>query len=197
MNVKSTHLNASRKTPEAGQAMVEFALTVTLVCVVFVGILQVILLMYAYNTLADGAKMGVRYAVVHGTGLGSASCSGPGTVASITPAVSCTDATGANVVTAVLGGTTCAPTCGLGSLSFQNISSTNNNCTPSTTSNVNEVDVCYDPGSANSNNTALQRACSQPGCLVSVTVMHTYKPLFGFGWPSFTLYAAADGRIMN
>ena len=195
---QGTYLRRHQSAGEVGQAMVEFALVITFIFLVFVGILQMILLMYTYNTLADAAKEGMRYAVVHGTGLGTAGCSGPGTVASVTPAVTCTsDPNGTNVVTAVFGGGTCYPTCGLAGLSFQSISSTNNACSPSSGSNVSEIDVCYDPGSANSNNTSLGRACSQPGCLVRVTVAHTYKPLFGLGWPSFTLYAAADGRIMN
>jgi len=198
MGQQVTHFRGTRRERDAGQAMVEFALVVTFIFLVFVGILQMVLLMYTYNTLADAAKEGMRYAVVHGTGLGATGCSGPGTVASVTPAVTCTsDPSGTNVVTAVFGGTTCYPTCGLAGLSFQSISTTNNACSPSSGSNVSEIDVCYDPGSANSNNTALGGACSQPGCLVRVTVAHTYRPLFGLGWPSFTLYAAADGRIMN
>lgn len=174
--------------------MVEFMLIAIFVSILFVSILQMILLMHAYNTLADAAKEGVRYAIVHGTGLGSANCSGPGTVASVTPAVTCTDSAGTNVATAVIGGGSCAPTCGFGSLSFQSISTTNNACSAPT---VNSVNVCYDPGSANSNTTLFGRACSQPGCLVRVTVSKRYTPLFGLGWPAVTLRAAADGRIAN
>ena len=57
---------------QSGQAMVEFMLTIVIVFIVFVSMLQMIMLMYAYNTLADAAKEGVRYAVVHGTGLATA-----------------------------------------------------------------------------------------------------------------------------
>jgi hypothetical protein len=49
-----------------------------------------ILLMYTYTVLADAAKEGVRYAIVHGCSLAAASCSG-----TCTPA--CTDTAGANV----------------------------------------------------------------------------------------------------
>ena len=59
------------------------------------------------------------------------------------------------------------------------------------------MNVCYDPNSANTNNNAFGAACSAPGCLVRVTVSHTYTPFFGLPWPTFTLYAAADGRVMN
>jgi len=165
--------------------MVEFILVVVFIFVLFVSILQMILLMHAYNTLADAAKEGVRYAIVHGTGLGAAGCSGPGTVASVTPAVSCTDSPGANVVTAA------ANFAGLG---FQNISTSNFQCSTPT---GNSINVCYDPNGANTANTAFGSRCSQPGCVVRVTVSHTYTPLFGLNWPSFTLNAAATGTIAN
>jgi TadE-like protein len=184
---------------QGGQAMVEFMLVITFIFLVFLSMVQLIFLMYAYNTLADAAKEGMRYAIVHGTGLcgtaASCACSGPGTVASVTPGVTCTDSNGTNVVTAVVGlSTTCMPTCGFAGLSLQNISTTNNGCG---TASANSVNVCYNPGNANSNNPAFAGACSQPGCLVRVTVSHTYTPLFGFSWPTFTLNAAANGRIAN
>jgi hypothetical protein len=189
--------------------MVEFALVVTFVFLLFVSILQTILFMYAYNTLADAAKEGVRYAIVHGTGycgntpgVGgtiSCACSGPGTVAAANPTVSCTDTNGTFVVNAILGGGNgtqpCFPTCGWAGLSFQSISSTNSGCV--VTPSPNTINVCYDPGNVNTNNPNFLAPCSQPGCLVRVTVSHTYNPLFGLGWPSFTMSAASDGRIMN
>jgi hypothetical protein len=174
--------------------MVEFMLVTVFVFLLFVSFLQMILFMYAYNTLADAAKEGVRYAIVHGTGIGATLCSGPGTVASVTPAVACADSSGTNVVTAVIGGSSCYPTCGFASLSFQSIASTNNGCSTPTADSVN---VCYNPSSANSNNPAFGSACSQPGCIVSVSVSHTYTPLFGLSWPNFTLNAAASGTITN
>ena len=63
--------------------MVEFALVIVFVFIVFISMLQMILLMYAYNTLADAAKEGIRYAIVHGTG--NTNCSGPGTTKRILP----------------------------------------------------------------------------------------------------------------
>jgi Flp pilus assembly protein TadG len=155
--------------------MVEFMLTIVVVFIVFISMLQIMLLMHAYNTVADGAKEGMRYAIVHGTSLGAGSCSGPGSVASVTPAVTCTDSTGTHVVSVVQIFT---------SLTFQGISSS-------------AVNVDYDPASANTSNSNFGRACSQAGCLVRVTVSHAYNPLFGLGWPSVTLNAAADGRIAN
>lgn len=56
------------RTSARGQASVEFALVVVLLMVMILSMLEVILLMHTYNTLADSAKEGVRYAIVHGTG---------------------------------------------------------------------------------------------------------------------------------
>jgi len=162
--------------------MVEFMIVVTVIFLVFVSMVQVILMMYAYNTLADAAKEGVRYAIVHGTGLGNG-CSGPGSV-NLTPAVTCTDSVGSNVVTDVVN---------FAGVSLQSIGNTNNQCSAATAGSVN---VCYDPNSANTGNSIFGGACSQPGCLVRVTVSQTYTPLFGWG-PSITLNAAADGVIAN
>jgi hypothetical protein len=168
---------------ERGQSMVEFMMVISVIFLVFLSMMQLMLLMHAYNTLADAAKEGVRYAIVHGTGMGASACSGPGSV-TLTPAVTCTDANGANVVTAVAN---------FAGVSFQSIGTTNNKCNTATAGSIN---VCYDPNSANTNNTVFGKKCSQPGCVVKVTVQQTYSPLFGWG-PSITLNAAADGVIAN
>jgi Flp pilus assembly protein TadG len=73
-----------------GQAQIEFVLSILFALVVFVSIVEMILLMYTYTVLADAAKEGVRYAIVHGCSLAATNCSG-----TCTPA--CTDTTGANV----------------------------------------------------------------------------------------------------
>ena len=111
---------------ESGQAMVEFMLVIFFVFILMVSILQMILLMHAYNTLADAAKEGMRYQIVHGTG--NSNCSGPGTTGP--PAVICSDTTGANVKTVVTN---------FAAVSFQNISSSN-------------VNVSYNPNNANGAN---------------------------------------------
>ena len=74
----------------AGQAQIEFLVSVIVILVVVVGIIEMIALMYTYTVLADAAKEGVRYAIVHGCDLSGASCSG-------TCPIACTDASGANV----------------------------------------------------------------------------------------------------
>ena len=167
---------------ESGQAMVEFMLVIIFLFILFVSVIQTILMMYAYTTLANAAKEGVRYAVVHGTGRNSANCSGPGNT-SVTPSLTCTDSTGVNVQNAVTNFT---------GLSFQNVT-------------TSEVTVCYDPDNGTpptcsngaNTNSSFGGPCSAPGCLVRVSVSHTYNPFFGFSWPAITLNAAADGRIMN
>jgi len=77
-----------------GQAQVEFILSFMFLFVTLFGILELILFVYTYNVLADSAKEGVRYAIVHGTD--SANCSGPGGVN-----VTCSDTSGTNVQAAV------------------------------------------------------------------------------------------------
>ena len=100
--------NKASSLRESGQAMVEFLLVIVFVFLLFAGMLQIILLMYSYSTLANSAKEGVRYAVVRGTGIGTANCSGPGL-----PGAPCSDVAGSNVTTWVLN---------FAGLSFQSVS---------------------------------------------------------------------------
>ena len=83
---------------EGGQALVEFALMVVFLMLLIVGFIELIGFGYTYNVLADSAKEGVRYAIVHGTG--STNCSGPGSAAA-TPPITCPDTTGTNVKNSV------------------------------------------------------------------------------------------------
>src|SRR6266404_24914 len=96
-HLQISRLMAARKR-ENGQALVEFALTILFIFLLFIGMLEMIFLMYAYNTLADAAKEGVRYAIVHGTG--NTLCSVPG-LPSGSPPIVCPDLTGAKVQTVV------------------------------------------------------------------------------------------------
>jgi len=81
---------------QAGQTTVEFARTIVFTMVVIFGAIEMTLMIYTYNILADAAKEGVRYAIVHGTGMGASNCSGPGGAG-----VTCTDSTGTNIQSAV------------------------------------------------------------------------------------------------
>jgi Flp pilus assembly protein TadG len=51
---------------EKGQAAVEFALTVVFLMLLIVGFVELIMMLHTYNVVADAAKEGVRYAIVHG-----------------------------------------------------------------------------------------------------------------------------------
>ncbi len=141
--------------PERGQAAVEFALTIVFLMVIILGMLEVIVLVYTYSVLADSAKEGVRYAIVHGTG--NSTCSGPGDAG-----VTCTDAPANNVKSAVTD---------WARLSLHDTSAMT--VTPS-----------YPDGSS-----------AAPG-RVRVVVTYPYQPFFGLGWPSVTVNAAAEGRIV-
>jgi len=77
---------------------VEFGLWVVVVMMLFVGFIELVMMNYSYNLLADSAKGGVRYAIVHV--IGSTNCSIP-VDTTTTPATSCPDATGANVLSKV------------------------------------------------------------------------------------------------
>ena len=140
---------------EKGQSLVEFALSIVLVMLLIVGSIELIVMIYTYSVLADAAKEGVRYGIVHGTGLG-ASCSGPGG-----GGVACTDATAANVTTAVEN---------FAAFSLHD-------------KNAMTITPTYPDGS------------SVSPSRVRVTVSYIYQPLFGLGWPTMTVNAAAEGRI--
>jgi Flp pilus assembly protein TadG len=141
---------------ENGQSAVEFALTIVFVMLLIVAAIELTVMIYTYTVLADAAKEGVRYAIVHGTGIGASNCSGPGG-----GGVSCTDSAAANVVAAVNTYT---------AFSFHD----------NTTMTVTPVYL-------DSSSVAPNR--------VRVTVAYVYQPIFGLGWPTMTVNAAAEGRI--
>jgi Flp pilus assembly protein TadG len=150
-------IGRSAKRGSKGQAQVEFALTVVFVMLLILGSLEMIVLIYTYSVLADAAKEGVRYAVVHGTGVGAANCSGPGG-----GGLTCTDAAATNVVTAV----------------------------------TNYTSASFHDSSAMTITPTYQDASSVAPNRVRVTVSYPYQPIFGLGWPTVTLNAAAEGRIV-
>lgn len=141
---------------QSGQAQVEFIFSIIFLMIFIAGIIEIIMLVYTYNVLADSAKEGVRYAIVHGTE-NTSSCSGPGA-----GSVTCSDSTAANVSTAV---TTYAKFSGHSTASMT-------------------VTTTYPDSSSAAPNR------------VRVTVSYPYQPLLGLGWPTITVNAAAEGRIM-
>jgi len=52
---------------ESGQSLIEFALTAVFLILLIVGFLEVVMMVHTYNVIADSAKEGVRYAIVHGS----------------------------------------------------------------------------------------------------------------------------------
>lgn len=98
--LSKTRISKKRRTKErlgqngeAGQASVEFALVVVFLMLFLVSFLELVTVLYTYSVLADSAKEGVRYGIVHGTL--SSTCNGPGAAG-----IAC-DASAAGVKTAV------------------------------------------------------------------------------------------------
>jgi Flp pilus assembly protein TadG len=145
---------------QGGQAIVEFALTLTLLMLLMFSILELSIFIYTYSVLANAAKEGVRYAIVHGANNGSPSGPSSGTASS--PPCTASSSNVTNVVNQAK--------------SFAGFSTLS-------TANVN-VFVCYLDGNNELNS------------LVEVSVNYPYRPLFGFNWPSVTLYANSAGRIV-
>jgi Flp pilus assembly protein TadG len=52
---------------QSGQAIVEFLLMAVFIVLLFVAFIELVLLFYAYNVVADSAKEGVRFAITHGS----------------------------------------------------------------------------------------------------------------------------------
>jgi hypothetical protein len=157
-----------------GQAAVEFLLTFLLVFVVFLAIIEMVLLMHTYNVLADAAKEGLRYAIVHGSSVSKTYQSGP--------SCGCLDIVGPVAPAGTI------PGYGSGygvvrtyaQMSLHDVSS-----------GKMTVTADYNPNSDNG------KSCNDPGCLVRVTVAYPYAWLFGLGWQTITVNAAAEGRIVN
>ncbi len=68
-------LPGRKRGSERGAAQVEFALVILFTVVLMFWVIEMMSLVYTYTVLSDAAKEGVRYAIVHGSGV--ASPSGP------------------------------------------------------------------------------------------------------------------------
>ena len=144
---------------EKGQAAVEFALTVVFLMLLIVGFVELIMMLHTYNVIADSAKEGLRYAIVHG----AANTGGSGPTC---PCAAIDGAAGTGVVKTYA------------QYSLHDTSAMT-------------VTVNYNPGGNNG-----ATACNKSPCLVRVTVSYPYQPFFGLGWPTVTVKAAAQGRIV-
>jgi Flp pilus assembly protein TadG len=134
---------------------VDFALSILFVLLTIFGIFELSLFIYTYAVLADAAKEGVRYAVVHGSN--NTSPSGPGSTSAIDGPV------GTGVV--------------------------------ETYARASFHDTTLMTGTVSYPDTANPPANQAPN-RVQVQVQYVYRPFLGLGWPSATVYANAEGRIV-
>jgi Flp pilus assembly protein TadG len=81
---------------QGGQAIVEFALTLVLLMLLMFALLELSIFIYTYTVLANAAKEGVRYAIVHGADSGSAS--GPSSGSASSPPCTSSSTNVTNVV---------------------------------------------------------------------------------------------------
>jgi hypothetical protein len=153
---------------ERGQAQVEFALVVVMLMILILSMVEMLTLIHTYNVLADSAKEGVRYAIVHGSG--NSTPAGP--------ACPCTDIDGPAAPPGSLAGygTGYGVVKTVAQYSLHNMAGIT-------------VTVSY-PDTANA-------PANKPPNRVQVVVAYPYHPFFNLGWPTVTVNAAAEGRIMN
>jgi Flp pilus assembly protein TadG len=172
MNQASSHSGSVFKIglrSDRGQATIEFAFVIILLMVLVISILEIILFMHTYNVLADSAKEGVRYAIVHGANNSY----------QVGPSCPCAKLDGP---AAPSGTAAVDPTNTYGVVkSFAQYSL-------HSTSGMT-VTVTYPGGNATPANKTPNR--------VQVVVSYPYQWFFGLGWAAITVNAAAEGRIMN
>jgi Flp pilus assembly protein TadG len=156
---------------DRGQATVEFALVIIFLMITVLSILEMVLFMHTYNVLADSAKEGVRYAIVHGANNSQASG----------PTCPCADIDGPPAPAGT------PPGYGSGYGVVKTYAQYSLHDTTGMT-----VTVTYGPA-----DTPAVTPLNKTPNRVQVVVAYPYQPIFGFSWPSVTVNAAAEGRIMN
>jgi Flp pilus assembly protein TadG len=170
--ISSTHRHfRNRYQCESGQTLIEFAFVVIFWMIMIIAILEMVLFMHTYNVLADAAKEGVRYAIVHGA-------NNPQGLAPPCTVATCPDLLGPAAPAGTVPGynSTYGVVKTYAGLSMHDVSAMT-------------VTVTYPDGTAATSNKTPNR--------VQVTVTYPYSPFFGLGWPKVNVYAAAEGRIMN
>ena len=151
-----------------GQAQVEFALVIVFLMILILSMVELLTLMHTYNVLADAAKEGLRYAIVHGTA--NSTPSGP--------TCPCTDIDGP------AGPPGTVPGYGSGYGVVKTYAQYSLHDMTGLTVTVTYPDIASPPA-----NKAPNR--------VQVVIAYPYHPFFNLGWPTLTVNAAAEGRIMN
>jgi Flp pilus assembly protein TadG len=79
-------LGIARWKPDRGSTIFEFSLVAFMFIIVLLGVVEMCRMVLVYTTLANAARAGARYAIVHGanrTGSGVDGPSGPGSVTQV------------------------------------------------------------------------------------------------------------------
>ena len=156
---------------ERGQTLVEFAFVLVFWVVMIIAMLEMLLFMHTYNVLADAAKEGVRYAIVHGA-------NNPQGLAPPCTTGTCPDLMGPAAPAGTVPGynSTYGVVKTFAQMSLHDVSGMT-------------ITATYPDGTAATSNKTPNR--------VQIIVSYPYEPFFGLGWPTITVNAAAEGRIMN
>ena len=157
---------------DRGQAQVEFALVVIFLFILVLSILEMLFLMQTYNVLANSAKEGVRYAIVHGAN--NSYPAGP-----TCPCAKIDGAAASSLAVAEDPTNTYGIVKTFAQYSLHDTSAMT-------------VTVTYGPA-----DTPAVSPLNKTPNRVQVVVTYPYHPFFGLGWPTVTVNAAAEGRIMN
>jgi Flp pilus assembly protein TadG len=77
----ATPLVTTRLAVRAGQSLVEFSIVCFMLCILTLAVFEMGRMVLVYATIANAARVGARYAVVHGSsrsaGVGASNASGP------------------------------------------------------------------------------------------------------------------------
>jgi Flp pilus assembly protein TadG len=72
---------STKRIADAGQSLVEFSIVCFMLCILTLAVLEMGRMVLVYATIANAARVGARYAVVHGSsrsaGAGASNASGP------------------------------------------------------------------------------------------------------------------------
>lgn len=74
----------NKRNPEQGSALIEFVLVAFVLFLLIFGIVEMERMLLVYTTLANAARGGVRYAIVHGSDRSGSGVNGPSTSSSHT-----------------------------------------------------------------------------------------------------------------
>jgi TadE-like protein len=157
-----------RRPAARGQAQVEFALVVIFLMILVLSMFELLMLLHTYNVLADSAKEGLRYAVVHGTQ--NSTPSGP--------TCPCVDIDGPAAPPGTI------PGYGSGYGVVKTYAQYSLHDMTGLTVTVTYLDTANPPANKVPNR-------------VQVVVSYPWSPFFNLGWGTVTVNAAAEGRIVN